>query len=465
MLKFIPGNDNCLISLTGEIKVLDRSVCTPIIRDNMVTIDLYGETRTVLLSWLGKLAHYEVDFPEHLRKHLWRIEFNGMHMEFRRAIELPGGFRVVPKFPSVAVTCDGVVIELKTGLHVAVFVSANGYPSIDLWDPAKDRVRNLAIHRLVALAWVPNPDPDEYTVVNHKDGNKLNNHKKNLEWTTHAKNIQHAYDNGLNGAQRRCRLRDIETGEILEFASISKMLGHIGLPKGAYAQYLLLKKSKRSPIFATKYEVRTADDLTPWLDGTTSIGPLGLPNGKYVTRVTYPDGRTETYYKVSEFWRKLKLDSRYVPGMDKVVETAKKLIPGIKVEQIQEWGNRPVQAYRLSDGKVFDAVSIMKLSEMTGVAKSSVHRALQKGENQVVSGFAFRYQTDQSWSKTFVRYKNSAVCIRAINLTTGEDFEEPSIIAVSKRTGLGKRTILRAILTRKPVKGWVFREVVGLVTE
>jgi len=51
------------------------------------------------------------------------------------------------------------------------------------------------IHRLVAQAFVPNPN--NLKIVNHKDGNKLNNHYLNLEWSTHGKNIKHAYDSGL----------------------------------------------------------------------------------------------------------------------------------------------------------------------------------------------------------------------------------------------------------------------------
>lgn len=48
------------------------------------------------------------------------------------------------------------------------------------------------VHQAVASMFVPNPNPDKYTVVNHKDGNKMNNHHTNLEWCTQRQNIWHA---------------------------------------------------------------------------------------------------------------------------------------------------------------------------------------------------------------------------------------------------------------------------------
>lgn len=59
----------------------------------------------------------------------------------------------------------------------------------------ENKCKNLAVHRLVAENFIPNPN--NLPQVNHIDGNKNNNFYKNLEWCSQEYNIRHAFKTGL----------------------------------------------------------------------------------------------------------------------------------------------------------------------------------------------------------------------------------------------------------------------------
>lgn len=69
----------------------------------------------------------------------------------------------------------------------------DGYVKIRLIGNGKDITTR--IHRLVAEAFLPNPEWKE--TVNHKDGNKQNNSVDNLEWADRHEQLQHDYVNNL----------------------------------------------------------------------------------------------------------------------------------------------------------------------------------------------------------------------------------------------------------------------------
>ena len=69
----------------------------------------------------------------------------------------------------------------------------NGYLYASFYD--KPRKQQKGLHRVVAEAFIPNPE--HKTEVNHKNGDKTDNRVENLEWVSAKENTAHAIDNGL----------------------------------------------------------------------------------------------------------------------------------------------------------------------------------------------------------------------------------------------------------------------------
>ena len=82
-------------------------------------------------------------------------------------------------------------------------------------------IKKYALHRLVGLAFIKNVE--NKLIVNHIDGNKLNNKADNLEWLTSSENNIHAHKIGLtNGHKRKVIQYNLEMIEIQNFNTIKE---------------------------------------------------------------------------------------------------------------------------------------------------------------------------------------------------------------------------------------------------
>ena len=184
------------------------------------------------------------------------------------------------------------------------------YLSVYLTNGKKENTQR--VHRLVAEAFIPNPE--EKPMVNHIDGDKNNNSVENLEWCTSKENNNHAIKMGLNhpGSYQKKKIQVVETGEIfdgvtecanalnVDFRNIYRSLNS----KQKYAtnglHFEYVKDEKERPPFLYDYQM---DAVNKMFTGCILNGGVG--SGK---------SRTGLYYYFKE--QGGRKDPDYVPMMN-----------------------------------------------------------------------------------------------------------------------------------------------------
>lgn len=94
---------------------------------------------------------------------------------------------------------DGTVLNNNTGKVLCGSIGENGYKYYRLSKQGNKKM--FYAHRLVAEAFIENPE--NLPVVNHKDGDKLNNCVDNLEWVNYSQNIEHFHNSIKQSRQNK----------------------------------------------------------------------------------------------------------------------------------------------------------------------------------------------------------------------------------------------------------------------
>jgi len=196
---YVGGNSqyaSILLAKGFQIKnydLLEGQHCHYIVRNKTKKLiptlnDIYIGTRAEIGEENGKKSHQSDRFKEKCNMDLVK------HMEKYKYV------RDLPELPNHILFEDGNIFSRTCDRFLSFSQSSErGKPYYTLCLTTSSH----KVHRLICYAFNPIEGKTcfkDYDGIepNHKDGNTLNNHKDNLEWTTHGENMSDSYDTGLN---------------------------------------------------------------------------------------------------------------------------------------------------------------------------------------------------------------------------------------------------------------------------
>jgi len=137
-------------------------------------------------------------------------------------------WRLIEEVPNYEVSDSGQVRRIDSCKILSIKINHWGYRIAYLFQHNKVFARR--VNRLVAIAFVPNPD--KKPTVNHKDGDKLNNHFTNLEWATFTDQNLHMEKSGLRNRRSKTGYKGVYNSGSKFSASITVGGKTVGL--GSY---------------------------------------------------------------------------------------------------------------------------------------------------------------------------------------------------------------------------------------
>lgn len=255
--KPIPGTNNTYwINIHGEVwdsegnyvKLVDDAI------EATVRIKWMGRVSDVTVAVLTLIVFDDIELPATLWDLIDPIykdgnrfnpEYTNLAYCFHELAEHEefSGYYYIPYYTRYCISEGGEIINAQDGRVKSWYTARGGhknatggykYTRVKL----RDYYSNLGRHRALCLVFKPYTEDPANLIVNHLDGVPGNDHLDNLEWSTHAKNNQHAYDLELRpNAARAVLMKNIKTGVVTRFESISACGRALGYPTGSNVEW------------------------------------------------------------------------------------------------------------------------------------------------------------------------------------------------------------------------------------
>jgi len=419
---------------TKEKEVYCRHLGKVPVKDNKVTLTLYGVSYSVSLDWLEKYVKCNYYLPEMFYYRLNDITFKDYELRthkipweyvivFKNPIEYNYNgviFRLVPMYNGLMVSEKGDILSIsKRNMHLnPVKDDKESYLTYRYVDPITKKTISLLRHRAVAMAWVPNDDYVKKPIINHKDGNKQNCHASNLEWISFSDNNKRTAANGLKTDNIDVKVMDYKDNKLYIFGSMTEACKFMGRSRINRIEEFCSEPK----LVNGRYQIKLLNDMSDW----------DFKDLKGEFKVTIK-GKTKHYKTLKDVKAELTPNLNEKKGKDDVIRTLKKLYPDVVID-FPESNKLNVDTYQVLDirsGKIFECETRKDIEKLTGLSKSTIAKYIKLGPEYAFNDFSIRVKSDEPWCDVkYKRYKDSNnVLVK--NVKTGEILKFESMRKVS----------------------------------
>ena len=243
-------------------------------KEGNIDIEIEGNVYNLPISWLALISFYEVKIPF---KYIFDINFVKIKskvlklktkhlMVFKKPIKYDRNLYFIPGFTDYVMDKNDNVFSIKTGKlkQISIRKFVDNYTCLTIYDADKSRYRNLYFHILKARTFIPNDNYEENFYLNHKNGKRSDNRICNLEWLSPSGNNIHAFTSNLRKDNKNCELRDVLTGSVKSFHSISEALQTLYSKKATIRSKIFFNNKIVPILIKDRYEIRLKDSKDSW---------------------------------------------------------------------------------------------------------------------------------------------------------------------------------------------------------